>query len=190
MAVKIVTDTLSDITGDLTTQLGVTVVPLYVRHARLPFWPTIDVLAPGLAIGQAIGRIGCLAAGCCYGLKCDLPWAVTFTDRWAHDHLQTPMLVPLHPTQVYESLMMSVVFLALIWIAPHKRFHGQIAAIYALAYGVGRFGLEYFRGDVARGTIPVGGLSTSQAIAAVVVLAVASLLPYLWKRQRVTPPAA
>jgi phosphatidylglycerol:prolipoprotein diacylglycerol transferase len=166
------------------------VIPLYARHTGLPFWPTLDALAPGLALGQAIGRIGCLSAGCCYGTRCDLPWAVTFHDPWAKIHLYTPIDTPLHPTQIYESLMMSVIFLALIWIAPNKRFHGQLAVLYSLAYAAGRFGIERFRGDVARGTMLGGWLSTSQAIAIVVAVAVVALLPYLWKHQRVpTKPA-
>jgi phosphatidylglycerol:prolipoprotein diacylglycerol transferase len=170
--------------------LALIVASAYVRRMKLPTWATLDVLAPGVAIGQAIGRLGCLCAGCCYGRQCSLPWAVTFRDAWAARHLGTPIDVPLHPTQLYESLTMLVIFLILIWMAPHKRFHGQVAAFYAGAYAVGRFVIEFFRGDAARGWALGNWLSTSQAIAIVVFVLVLILLPYLWKRQRVTSTAS
>jgi phosphatidylglycerol:prolipoprotein diacylglycerol transferase len=170
--------------------LALAVAIFYIRRARLPLWPTLDVMAPGVAIGQSIGRLGCLAAGCCHGRQCDLPWAVTFRDPWAARHLGTPIDIPLHPTQVYESLATLCIFLILIWTASRKRFHGQTILLYATLYAVARFIIEFFRGDASRGWVLGGLLSTSQAIAIVVLIAVAVLLPYLWKRRRVKPAAA
>ncbi len=161
----------------------------YIRRAGLPFWDTLDVLAPGVAIAQAIGRLGCLMAGCCYGTVCDRAWAITFRDPWSRIKLGTPVDVPLHPTQIYESLAMVVIFLALVWTAPRKKFHGQIAATYVAAYGVARFVIEFFRGDTVRGTFLGTRLSTSQGFALIAVLAVAALVPYLRKRASVTPAA-
>ena len=169
--------------------LGVPVALWVARRAGLPLWPTLDVLAPGVAIGQSVGRLGCLAAGCCYGKPSGSPWAITFRDAYATRTIGTPTDMPLHPTQIYESLLTLGLFLALIWLAPRKKFHGQIAAVYLIAYAVLRFGLEYLRGDANRGSVFHGALSTSQLIAIIVVIATVGILPYLVKRQRIAPPS-
>jgi phosphatidylglycerol:prolipoprotein diacylglycerol transferase len=148
---------------------GVLVAFLYARRARLPGWPTADVLAPGVVIGQSIGRLGCFAAGCCYGKTATVPWAVTFTDVQAARTVGTPLDTPLHPSQIYESLATLLIFLVLVWLAPRKKFQGQVVLTYVVLYSVVRFGLEYFRGDAGRGFI--GPFSTSQAVAIVLVLA-------------------
>ena len=90
----------------------------YARRHGLPPWRTADVLAPGVALGQAIGRLGCFAAGCCYGRPADVPWAVTFRDVYATRTVGTPLDMPLHPTQLYESLAASLIFFVLLWLAP------------------------------------------------------------------------
>ena len=76
----------------------------YLRRNRLPAWRVADLCAPGIALGQAIGRLGCLSAGCCYGRPTTLPWGVTFTSTYAYDNVGVPLNVALHPTQVYESI--------------------------------------------------------------------------------------
>ena len=138
-------------------------------------------------IGQAIGRLGCFFAGCCFGKPADLPWAVTFTDTYAMRHVGTPMDTPLHPSQIYESLACFLIFFFLLWLAPRKRFHGQVVLTYAVLYSVARFALEFFRGDPDRGAI--FGLSTSQAVAVVLVLGAAFLFPRLRRQQPVAAPA-
>ena len=77
---------------------------LYMRRNGLPGLLTADVFAPGLALGHAIGRLGCFAAGCCWGSVCHRPWAITFTNPDAHELTGVPLGVPLHPAQLYESL--------------------------------------------------------------------------------------
>jgi phosphatidylglycerol:prolipoprotein diacylglycerol transferase len=161
------------------------IIVWYARRSGLTLWPTLDVLAPATAIGQAIGRLGCLAAGCCYGRVTDCAWAVTFRDPIAQRTVGTPLDVPVHPTQIYESLATLALFFALLWLAPRKRFHGQVAITYLLGYAVLRFVIEFFRGD-DRGTVFKGALSTSQFIALLVIVSVLVLLPRLWKRQRVS----
>ena len=71
-----------------------------VRRLRLPLAPTLDCLTPAVALGQAVGRLGCFAAGCCYGTTCSAPWAVTFTDPSALSFSGTPLGAPLHPVQL------------------------------------------------------------------------------------------
>lgn len=158
-----------------------------IKRYGLPVWGTADVLAPGVILGQALGRLGCLAAGCCYGRSADVPWAVTFRDIYAQRTVGTPVDVPLHPTQLYESLCALLIFAVLLWIAPRKRFHGQVTAAYLLLYASARFVIEYFRGDSARGTVFGGALSTSQFIALALVLVTLLALPYLMRTQRVAP---
>jgi phosphatidylglycerol:prolipoprotein diacylglycerol transferase len=156
----------------------------YIKRHNLPLFRTLDVLTVGLILGQAIGRLGCFAAGCCYGRGCTLPWAVKFTNLEAWRTLGTPLDTPLHPTQLYESGAALLIFLFLIWLAPRKRFHGQIAAVYLLCYSTARFVIEFFRGDPGRGMLPGGYLSTAQIVGIIVVIATLATWPYLAKTQR------
>jgi phosphatidylglycerol:prolipoprotein diacylglycerol transferase len=164
----------------------------YARRHSMPGWQTADVLAPGVAIGQAIGRLGCFCAGCCYGRPTDVPWAVTFTDIYATRAVGTPVDTPVHPTQIYEALAVGLVFFALLWLAPRKKFHGQVVLTYVLLYSVARFVIEFFRGDAIRGFVHLWkwDVSTSQIIAALLIVAAAALIPYVRRRQQVTPAAA
>ncbi len=152
---------------------------LYLRNdPRLDFLTVADAAAPAIALGQAIGRLGCFAAGCDYGTKSELPWAVTFTDPYAGDNVGVPLGVPLHPVQLYESLGTLVLFLGLLWFRSRRRFKGQILFAYFAGYGLLRFFLEFFRGDPGRGAILDGSLSIPQAISLAVIAAGALLF---WK---------
>jgi len=164
---------------------GVLVAWWYVRRHHLPGWQTADVLAPGVVLGQAIGRLGCFAAGCCWGKPSSLPWAVTFTDVYAARAVGTPMDTPLHPSQLYESLAAFLIFAFLLWLAPRKSFHGQIALSYIALYSAARFGLEFLRGDPDRGAWFSGVVSTSQLIAVLLLLRAAILLPRVRRTQRI-----
>jgi len=161
---------------------GLIVAWWYVTRHDLPGWKTADALAPGVVLGQAIGRLGCFAAGCCWGKPADVPWAVTFTDVYASRQVGTPLDTPLHPSQLYESLATFLIFLLLLWLSGRKRFDGQIVLTYVALYSAARFGLEFLRGDPDRGTWFHGALSTSQIIALVLLLGVAILLPRLARR--------
>lgn len=161
---------------------------LLSRRFGLPGWRTADALAPGVILGQAVGRLGCFAAGCCHGRPAEVPWAVRFTDVYAARTVGTPLDTPLHPVQLYESAAAFAIFGALLWLFPRRRFYGQLVASYALLYAVARFFLEFFRGDASRGFVFGGSLSTSQFIAILMVLAVGAVWPYLVKNHAV--PAA
>jgi phosphatidylglycerol---prolipoprotein diacylglyceryl transferase len=160
---------------------GVLVAWWYVRRHHLAGWRTADVLVPGVALGQAIGRLGCFSAGCCWGKATQVPWAVTFTDVFAARAVGTPMDTPVHPSQLYESFATLLILLFLLWLAPRKRFDGQVTLAYVALYSAARFGLEFFRGDADRGSWFGGMLSTSQLIAIVLLLGVAVLLPRVRK---------
>lgn len=129
----------------------------YLKIKNQPFWSWTDIMAPGIAAGQAIGRIGCLMAGCCYGRACALPWAITFTNP---DSL-APLNIPLHPTEIYHSL--AGLLTLVILLATKKRLSGsgQLFGLFLILYSVLRFIIEEFRGDY-RGVL--GPLSVTQWI--------------------------
>jgi len=150
-----------------------------LRRYNLRFLPTFDVLSPSLALGHAVGRVGCLMAGCCWGSQCDLPWAITYTDPRAAEMVGTPLHLALHPFPVYSSLFNICLWLLLAWL--YRRWHGsgRVFAAYIALYGCGRFLLEYTRGDAARGFVLGGFLSTSQAISIGLVAVGVGLLIWL-----------
>jgi len=115
----------------------------YMRKQGLPVLATSDLFAPGLAIGHGIGRLGCFAAGCCWGKPTHLPWAVTFTNTSATTGV--PLGIALHPTQLYEAFAEGIICLILLrqYHRPHK--DGQVIGMYLLLYGLVRFGVEFLR---------------------------------------------
>jgi len=117
----------------------------------LPLRITGDALVPGVALGQAIGRLGCFSAGCCYGTESHMPWAATFTNPIASAFSGTPLGIPLHPVQLYNTFANLAVMGVLLLARPKRSFQGQIFALYFLVEGLGRVVTETWRGDVDRG---------------------------------------
>jgi phosphatidylglycerol:prolipoprotein diacylglycerol transferase len=117
----------------------------YMRKARLPLWRTADVFAPGIALGHGIGRLGCFSAGCCWGLECHLPWAVTFRNPVAHELVGVPLGQPLHPTQLYESFAEFLIFAVLYRQIGKSHRPGAIIGLYLMLYSTARFIVEFFR---------------------------------------------
>jgi phosphatidylglycerol:prolipoprotein diacylglycerol transferase len=152
------------------------------RHRQLPFWQTADICGPAIALGQAIGRVGCLMAGDDYGRPTTMPWAVTFTDQSAATIAGVPLGVPLHPVQAYESVVCLLLFVFLVRLLRRKRFDGEVVLTYTLLYATARFVLEFFRGDADRGFV-VGWLSTSQFIAAILAPTAAALFVVRHRQQ-------
>ena len=130
---------------------------LYCRIKKLTFFKYADVILPSVALAQGFGRIGCFLAGCCYGKETDSPLSVTFVDSGF-----APNGVALIPTQIYSSVLDFLHYGLLLLILKRQRRDGETAACYLIFYSAGRFVLEFFRGDLARGS--VGALSTSQFI--------------------------
>jgi phosphatidylglycerol:prolipoprotein diacylglycerol transferase len=153
--------------GGLIAALGAALWYMYRNH--LPYLLTADQFAPGVALGHGIGRLGCFAAGCCWGRPASVPWAVTFTNPdavIAADRLG----IPLHPTQLYEALAEWIIcgLLVLLILRPHK--NGQIIGLYLALYGVARLIVEFYREHDASN--PLGlGLSLEQWIALALALA-------------------
>jgi phosphatidylglycerol:prolipoprotein diacylglycerol transferase len=157
----------------------------YMRANHMPVLRTCDVFAPGLALGHAFGRVGCFAAGCCFGRETHVPWAVTFTNPLANSISDTPLHVPLHPTQLYEMVLELCNCLFLVWLIRHKKFEGEIIGTYMIVYGVGRYFIEFFRGDEGRGDF-LGFMSGTQAIAICLVI----FGGLLWMRRAALAPPA
>jgi phosphatidylglycerol:prolipoprotein diacylglycerol transferase len=117
----------------------------YVRSNKLEFLPVADAFAPGIAAGHALGRLGCLAAGCCWGIQCDRPWAITFRDPEAHRLVGVPLGVPLHPTQLYEAFAELATFGILYRQLAKSHAPGKIIGLYLIFYPSARFVIEFFR---------------------------------------------
>jgi len=137
----------------------------YIRKNHLPALATCDAFAPGLALGHAIGRLGCFAAGCCYGKPTSGWWGVTFTNPVANQLVGTPLNEALEPTQLFESAVELANFFLLMWMLKRKKFDGQVFGAYLILYGVARFFLELLRGDPGRGSVFGGAMSGTQLIA-------------------------
>jgi phosphatidylglycerol:prolipoprotein diacylglycerol transferase len=146
-----------------------TLVGLALRW-DLPLGRLLDAGAVPVPLSQAIGRLGCLMAGCCYGDQCALPWAVVYHSHEAHARTGVPLGTGLHPAPIYEALWCLLAVLPLVLLARRwRRRPGEVALIYCVAYGTGRFFIEFARGDAGRGLWFDGALSTSQIISLVVV---------------------
>ena len=150
---------------------------LYCRIKKLQFLEYFDLMMPSIALAQGFGRIGCFLAGCCYGKETSGPLAVTFTNS---DF--APNNVALIPTQIYSGFLDFAHFLLLLYVAKHKKADGQVAACYLIFYSIGRFVIEFFRGDIERGS--VGVLSTSQFISIFTTVAGIILLLTVVKKQK------
>lgn len=148
---------------------------LYLTLKRMPWLSTLDAVAPGWALGQAILMLGCFFAGCDYGRPTSRPWGVTFHSRWAALWNGTPLGVRLHPVQMYVCGLELVLFAGLLWWVPRRRQPGELAGGWLLLYGFGEFCLDLFRGG-NRLLVLDGALSLSQSIDFVMVVIGALLL--------------
>lgn len=148
--------------------LGFPFVIGFLKWKKLPLKESLDILAPGFALGHGIGRLGCFFAGCCHGRVCDLPWGVRMDSAQVEPALRGLLL---HPTQLYESFGLLILSGVLAYAVVARRFrHGLVAVAYAMGYAILRTGVEFFRGDSIRGTLPGTPFSTSQLIAFALLL--------------------
>lgn len=143
---------------------GVLAAMLYARVKKQNFLEWFDMLMPSVALAQGFGRIGCFLAGCCYGRETDSALGIVF-----HDSSYAPNGVSLFPTQLLSSGLNFLHFAILLWFTGRKKRNGQVGALYLILYSIGRFILEYYRGDLLRGS--VGEFSTSQFISIFILIA-------------------
>jgi phosphatidylglycerol:prolipoprotein diacylglycerol transferase len=160
---------------------------IYMRRHRLPALPTADVFAPGIALGHGIGRLGCFAAGCCWGRPTKLPWGVTFTNPLAQQLVGVPLGIKLHPTQLYESAAEFLIFGVLYWRIRRQHPPGAIISLYLVLYSAVRFLVEFVRYHEQPN--PFGGpLNTSQWIS--LCLAALGAAYFIRNARRASTPAA
>lgn len=179
---------------------------IVMQRYKLPWWRTADAFAPGIVIGQAIGRLGCFSAGCCWGKPTTSWLGVHFTEQ-GHDVTGVPTIVnhlidpnkrelwsqklggliaplSLHPTQLYEAAATGVIFVFLLWLRRRRQFDGQIILAYAALYSTARFIIEFWRDD-PRGEL--FGISTSQLIA--VLILIGSVAVYVVRLRKKRSPS-
>ncbi|MDO8527477.1 MAG: prolipoprotein diacylglyceryl transferase [Deltaproteobacteria bacterium] len=151
----------------------------YVKKHQLSLWKVFDLFSPAVALGHAIGRLGCYFSGCCYGrpLLQETWYSIVFPPNPGS---LAPPGIPLSPTQLIDSGGEFVIFLALAWLLKHKKFDGQIFSLYLIGYAVLRFVNEMLRGDVERGFVFQTEISTSQFIA--MILFAIGVALYIYKR--------
>jgi phosphatidylglycerol:prolipoprotein diacylglycerol transferase len=143
----------------------------YIRKNHLPALATCDAFAPGLALGHAIGRLGCFSAGCCWGKPTNHFWGVTFTNPLAEQWVGTPLGHALEPTQLFEAAVELANFFILMWLFKRKKFDGQVLGAYLFLYGFARYFLEFLRDDPGRGEVFGGMMTGTQLIAILLVIA-------------------
>jgi phosphatidylglycerol---prolipoprotein diacylglyceryl transferase len=125
--------------------LALATAVFYMHRQGLPFLKASDAFAPGIALGHSIGRLGCLAAGCCWGKECTLPWAITFHNPQAWALTGVPLETPLHPSQLYEFSTEGILFGFLYWRYGKNHAPGQIIGLYLVISSVARFLIEFTR---------------------------------------------
>ena len=155
--------------GGLVLVIMVTV--LYARRNGYNILTIGDLWAPAAAIGQAIGRIGCFFAGCCYGKPADLSWCIVFSNPKAMATLN----IPLHPTQLYSSLSSFLIFIVLLLLQSKKKFEGQVFIWFLIFHSTARLFLEKFRGD-SRGIIITNDFSMTQMLALLILIGAVTAL--------------
>lgn len=156
---------------------GMLGVYIYAKQFKIPFKSLLLTLLPVVPLIHAIGRIGCLCAGCCYGMEYDGFGAVVF-----HNSVLAPNNVPLFPMQIVEAICNLIIFIILL--CTYKKFLGtyKTLGLYLILYSIVRFILEFFRGDLIRGIY--FSLSTSQWISIILLIFGIAIFIYEWRNKK------
>ena len=157
---------------------------LYARLKKLTVWQVADIVAPSIALGYVFGRIGCLLNGCCYGRACNLPWAICFPEGNPLD----PPTYPVHPTEIYDSLLSLALYAFLAWLFRRKKFDGQVFGVYLVSYALLRSFVEMFRGDYPQHQHYLGGWATPAHLVSIAILAAGAVLLWLLPRSEPKRP--
>lgn len=153
---------------------GIAALWIYCKQYKLSFYKYADIIVLFLPLGHAFGRVGCLFAGCCYGMKYNGLCSVVYKDSY---NVNTPLDTPLFPIQLMEAILLSFLFIVLFFCF-RKHKEGLTYLVYLLSYSVIRFALEFFRGDIERGSLLF--FSTSQWISLFIFL----VSVFFWIRSR------
>lgn len=131
----------------------------YLKRHRLPIWRVTDVMAPSVAFGIFLTRIGCFLNGCCFGKPGDLPWCVVFPPESAAGYFYPHQHI--HPTQLYSSLYGLIIFGLLLFLERFKKFDGFTVWLFILLYAGARFSIDFVRFYEQSMTIHILGVSMS-----------------------------
>ncbi len=152
---------------------GIAAGVITMRRRQIPLAAMADAAAPGIALGYAIGRIGCFLNGCCYGTPTDLPWGVVFPHAETH--------VACHPTQVYATILNLLLMGGLIALYRRPHRYGQVMAAYVIGYSVYRFLVESLRKGVTA-EVMAFGLTEAQVFS--LLCAVLGIAWWAWLQKR------
>lgn len=120
------------------------VIPAYLHYKKIPILPFADLVCIYIPLFQAIARVGCYFAGCCFGARTDLPWGVIYTDH----HCYAPLYAPLHPTQLYSALILFGIFLLMYFVMQYRfKKPGELSCIYLILMSTERFLVDFWRAD-------------------------------------------
>ena len=154
---------------------------IYTWVKKLSFWQLGDIIAPGAILGQAVGRIGCILNGCCYGLPTSLPCAVVYT----HPSSYARLGIPVHPTQIYH-LLWNLIAFAIIWhLRTRVKPQGSLFLIYLALYAAGDLVIRFFR----EGDPSIFGMQQAQLIGIAILAVIVPWLVIRTWRARVEIPA-
>jgi phosphatidylglycerol:prolipoprotein diacylglycerol transferase len=158
--------------------LGATLgIWIYSKFSNFQFGYFMDLLAPGVVLAQAIGRVGCTINGCCYGIEAPswLPWAIKYSDKYPPpDGYFAPLGVALHPTQIYEIIFLLIVFAVLLRLRGHLKPDGSLFLVYLSLYSLWRIGIDFIR----EGTPFLFGLHQAQVIGIIILVIAIPMLVF------------
>lgn len=152
----------------------------YCLIKRLSILQVADLFAPSVMIAYAIGRVGCLLNGCCYGAPTNMPWGIKFHD----DNIITP---PSHPTQIYATLLSLVFFAVLVRLEKRRAYYGQVACWYILLASIERFLMEIWRAGTTSDVIWHGLTDVQLLCFGMATIALAGMA--ILRRRPMTPAA-
>ena len=141
---------------------------IYSRFSKTSFGNMADLLAPGIILVQAIGRVGCTLNGCCYGIETDIFCAIIYE----HPESLGPLGIPVHPTQIYEIIYNLIAFGCLLALKGRLRPPGSLFLVYLTFYAVWRLGVDFIR----EGTDFLFGLHQAQIISIIVLIITITLM--------------
>lgn len=158
--------------------IGFCLAPLITaRYYRIRALDLLDLFAPALMLGLALGRIGCVLNGCCFGRPCSLPWAVGLPTA-------NGGVVLRHPSPLYEGILALALCLLFARLLERRRVRGELFALMIGLYSLARFIVEFFReGDT------LGGLSLAQYVSLALMAASAAWIHWLRRSGETLPPA-
>tara|TARA_A100001011_G_scaffold202506_1_gene210883 strand:- start:30779 stop:31537 length:759 start_codon:yes stop_codon:yes gene_type:complete len=153
---------------------GMIAVLSYLRYKNEDWIEWTDFISPLLILGYSIGRVGCTLVGCDYGLPTNLPWAMTFPNG------APPTLIPVHPTQIYETLLGLIIF-SILWNLKYKLKKGYLFSLYIFLAGTERFFIEFIRTNPKY----LIGLSGAQIIS-ILMITISLILFFTFNRLNIT----